>query len=158
MSLDDFREVSLAADAWEAELRDSEASVSALEADLRQKGGVLRVLEAQLDLLEDRQLRFKRLLEIFEAASGTFEVADRKGEMLRLAQSVSGALADHAREVADRQEAPRALGDVVLLLADFHSRLRELELAAFRRGAVGSPTALQRSAARVGVAAESLFS
>jgi chromosome segregation ATPase len=143
---DRFRSVSSAALDWENELTQTEQEIASLEKDLAQKRSVLSALHLQLDLREDRQRRFRRLIEILESASGCPEVADRKGELLHMAQSLYSALADHEQEIANRQNNPKTLRDLLLLLADFDSRFQRVRIAAFRRGVIGSATAFQSTA------------
>jgi septal ring factor EnvC (AmiA/AmiB activator) len=148
---DSFREISSAAAEWESELSQNEQEIAALERDLQQKSDVLRTLQLELDVLEDRQLRFARLLEILEAASGSPKVSDRKGEMLHIAELLYAALAEHGRRIAKHQNNPETLKHLLLLLADFHSRFQNLKVTAFRRGMIPSQVAFQQAAAGIEV-------
>jgi hypothetical protein len=99
--------------------------------------------QSQLNGLEDRQLRFRRLIEIFEAASAKSDVSDRKGELLHIAQHLYSALAEHDRKIAKHQSNPTTLKHLLRLLADFHSRFQDVKLAAFRQGIIPSTIAFQ---------------
>jgi chromosome segregation ATPase len=146
---DSFREIAAAAADWDSELQQTERAIEVLEAELDEKSAVLQTLQSQLDVFEDRQLRFRRLIEIFETASGQTAVADRKGELLHIAQSLYSALADHDRRIEKHRHNPETLKQLLFLLSDFNSRFQELKVTAFRRGVIPSTVAFEPAAANI---------
>jgi lysophospholipase L1-like esterase len=124
---------------WGDQLGAVEGELDEIERALDAKEHEMDDADRHLAVIEDRQRRFQRLIELFEQTAPDAFQAPTKQELLGLAKRLYQQIADYDKEI-ESLGSPRTLTDLLFLLSDAHARFRQIHSAAAERRFIHDPT------------------
>lgn len=125
IQLQKLNEINEKFNAWEERLNHENEEVSKLENHVNLKGALFDSIENNLEIIEDRQNKFDKLLQMYESQSGNPLYS--RFEILEKTKSLSRNLEDHNHEIEQMNNNIQTLKDMIYLISDIHCKYSKLK-------------------------------